>query len=149
MRTEQDKINRKEANQRYYKLEENKQQKRDYMKEYQKRDYVKARAHEHYMRKKIRDAKNEDLNTINSERFIIMKKKHGSSELEQIYSDVFGDAIQYMRDYEVQAVAATYMAIAMRLYKTHLDEDAYKDMIKVVMDTEIEPYENYLKKFLH
>ena len=80
---------------------------------------------------------------------LIMKKKHGSDELEQIYNDVFGDAIQYMRDYEVQAVAATYMAIAMRLYKTHLDEDAYKDMIKVVMDTEIEPYENYLKKFLH
>ncbi len=78
-----------------------------------------------------------------------MKKKHGNGELEQIYSDVFGDAIQYMRDYDVQAVAATYMAIAMRLYKTHLDEDAYKDMIKVVMDTEIEPYENYLKKFLH
>ena len=41
-RTEQDKINRKEANQRYYQLEENKQQKRDYMKEYTKRDYVKA-----------------------------------------------------------------------------------------------------------
>ncbi len=80
---------------------------------------------------------------------LIMKKKHGNGELEQIYSDVFGDAIQYMRDYDVQAVAATYMAIAMRLYKTHLDEDAYKDMIKVVMDTEIEPYENYLKKFLH
>ena len=78
-----------------------------------------------------------------------MKKKHGSGELEQIYSDVFGDAIEYMRDYDVQAVAATYMAIAMRLYKTHLDEDAYKDMIKVVMDTEIEPYETHLKKFLH
>ena len=71
---------------------------------------------------------------------LIMKKKHGSSELEQIYSDVFGDAIQYMRDYEVQAVAATYMAIAMRLYKTHLDEDAYKDMIETVMDTEVKPY---------
>ena len=79
----------------------------------------------------------------------IMKKKHGSDELEQIYNDVFGDAIQYMRDYDVQAVAATYMAIAMRLYKTHLDEDAYKDMIKTVMDTEVEPYENYLKKILH
>ena len=37
-RTEQDRINRKEANRRYYKLEENKQQKRDYMKEYAKRD---------------------------------------------------------------------------------------------------------------
>ena len=74
-RTEQDKINRKEANQRYYKLEENKQQKRDYMKAYAKRDYVKARVHEHYMRKKIRDAKNEDLNTINSERFINYEKE--------------------------------------------------------------------------
>ena len=75
MRTEQDKINRKEANQRYYKLEENKQQKRDYMKEYQKRDYVKARAHEHYMRKKIRDAGNEELNIINSEGFVNYDKK--------------------------------------------------------------------------
>ena len=75
MRTEQDKINRKEANQRYYKLEENKQQKRDYMKDYAKRDYVKAKAHEHYIRKKIRDAKNEDLNTINSERFINYEKE--------------------------------------------------------------------------
>ena len=37
MRTEQDKINRKEANQRYYKLEENKEQKRDYMKAYRKK----------------------------------------------------------------------------------------------------------------
>jgi predicted GTPase len=78
-----------------------------------------------------------------------MKKKHGSGELEQIYNDVFGDAIEYMRDYEIQAVAATYMAIAMRLYKTHLDENEYKSMIKTVMDTEVEPYENYLRKFLH
>ena len=32
MRTEQDKINRKEANQRYYKLKENKEAKRAYQK---------------------------------------------------------------------------------------------------------------------
>ena len=37
MRTPQDIINRKEANQRYYKLEENKEQKRNYMKAYNKR----------------------------------------------------------------------------------------------------------------
>ena len=67
-RTEQDKINRKEANQRYYKLEENKQQKRDYMKEYSKRDYVQAKQHEKYLQKKIRD--NDILNIENSERFI-------------------------------------------------------------------------------
>ena len=67
-RTEQDKINRKEANQRYYRLEENKQQKRDYMKEYAKRDYVKGKAHEKYMKKKI--SGNDNLNIENSERFI-------------------------------------------------------------------------------
>ena len=56
-----------------------------------------------------------------------------------------------MKNFDVQAVAATYMAIAMRLYKTHLEEDAYKDMIKTVMETEVEPYnsKNYLKKLLH
>ena len=65
---------------------------------------------------------------------------HKSKELEQIYNDIFGDAIEFMRDYEVQAVAATYMAIAMRLYKTHLDEDEYESMIKTIMDTEVKPY---------
>ena len=65
---------------------------------------------------------------------------HEDKDLERIYNDIFGDAIQYMRDYEVQAIAATYMAIAMRLYKTHLDEDEYRSMIKTVMDSEVKPY---------
>ena len=65
---------------------------------------------------------------------------HKDKELEQIYNDIFGDAIQYMRDYEAQAVAATYMAIAMRLYKTHLDEEGYQSLIKTVMETEVAPY---------
>ena len=69
-----------------------------------------------------------------------MTKKHDDKELEQIYNDIFGDAIEYMRDYEVQAIAATYMAIAMRLYKTHLDEDEYRSMIKTVLDSEVKPY---------
>jgi hypothetical protein len=56
MRTEQDKINRREANQRYYKLEENKEQKRNYMKAYRK--------------KKIQEASNEWLHVKNSERFV-------------------------------------------------------------------------------
>ena len=53
MRTEQDKINRKEANQRYYKLEENKEQKRNYMKAYRTRPYVKAKLHEYYIVNKM------------------------------------------------------------------------------------------------
>ena len=65
---------------------------------------------------------------------------HKDKELEQIYNDIFGDAIKYMQDYEAQAVAATYMAIAMRLYKTHLDDEEYKSMIQTVMETEVAPY---------
>ena len=65
---------------------------------------------------------------------------HKDKDLERIYNDIFGDAVEYMRDYEVQAVAATYMAIAMRLYKTSLDEGAYKEMIQTVMESEVKPY---------
>ena len=78
-RTEQDKINRKEANRRYYNLEENKQQKRDYMKEYSKRPYVMAKrkklsiypAHEEWARDNgYRDKEgnviNDALNTKNT-----------------------------------------------------------------------------------
>ena len=65
---------------------------------------------------------------------------HNNKDLEQIYNDVFADATEYMNDYEVQAVAATYMAIAMRLYKTHLDDNEYKAMIETVMESEVRPY---------
>ena len=69
-----------------------------------------------------------------------LQMTHKDKDLERIYNDVFADAVEYMRDYEVQAVAATYMAIAMRLYKTHLDDDEYQSMIQTVMDTEVKPY---------
>ena len=67
--------------------------------------------------------------------------------LDKLYQIVFKDAIDYMEDYEVQAVAATYMAIAMRLYKTHLQDEAYREMIETVMETEVKPYNP--KKVLH
>ena len=77
MRTEQDIINRKEANQRYYKLEENKEQKRNYMKAYRERPYVKAKLHEYYIIKKMRwggitkakEQENDLLHAQNTERF--------------------------------------------------------------------------------
>ena len=72
---------------------------------------------------------------------------HDHKELEKIYQKIFKDAVAYMEDYEVQAVAATYMAIAMRLYKTHLEDDAYKEMVHTVLESEIEPYN--LKKILN
>ena len=73
-----------------------------------------------------------------------MKKK----ELDDIYQKVFEDALHYMaEDHTVQTVAATYMAIAMRLYKTHLTDEDYKKMIKTVIETETLPFD--LKETLH
>ena len=63
-----------------------------------------------------------------------------SDPLEKIYQEIFEDAVEYMEDYDAQAVAATYMAISMRLYKTYLEDDAYKKMIETVMETEVKPY---------
>ena len=71
-----------------------------------------------------------------------------SDPLDKLYQEIFKDALDYMEDYEVQAVAATYMAIAMRLYKTHLNEKGFLSMIRTVMETEVEPYEKP-KKVLH
>ena len=71
-----------------------------------------------------------------------------SDPLEKIYNEIFKDALDYMNDYEVQAVAATYMAIAMRLYKTNLTDEGFLNMVRTVMETEVEPYEKP-RKTLH
>ena len=68
--------------------------------------------------------------------------------LEKLYQDIFKDATNYMEDHEVQMVAATYMAIAIRLYKTNLTEKGFISMIRTVMETEVEPYEKP-KRRLH
>ena len=77
------------------------------------------------------------------------KKRHSNEDLEWIYQETFGHAVEFMRDFDVQAVAATYMAIAMRLYKTHLGEEDYQNMIQTVMETEVKPYEPTGKKLLN
>ena len=70
-----------------------------------------------------------------------------SDPLEELYQEIFEDAMEYMEEHEVQMIAATYMAIAMRLYKTHLDEESFLKMIRTVMETEVEPYKP--KRMLH
>ena len=70
-----------------------------------------------------------------------------SDPLEKLYEKIFEEAMDYMKEHEIQMVAATYMAIAMRLYKTHLTDEGFVNMIRTVMESEIEPYEP--KKELH
>ena len=74
--------------------------------------------------------------------------KHNKDPLEELYHEVFEDALDYMKDHEVQAVAATYMAIAMRLYKTNLTDKGFLEMVRTVMESEVEPYEKP-KRMLH
>jgi len=74
--------------------------------------------------------------------------RHNKDLLEELYHVVFEDALDYMKDHEVQAVAATYMAIAMRLYKTNLTEKGFLQMVRTVMESEVEPFEKP-KRMLH
>ncbi len=75
-------------------------------------------------------------------RKILWALKMGPKEkdLQEIYNRVFEDAMKYMNKFPTQMVAATYIAIAMRLYKTTLDEGEYELMVRTILETEVEPY---------
>jgi hypothetical protein len=61
-------------------------------------------------------------------------------DLQTIYNKVFQEAIALSIQYNPQKIAATYMAIACRIYKTVLKDEDYLAMMKVINDTPIEPY---------
>tara|TARA_R100001143_G_C3281803_1_gene97046 strand:+ start:74 stop:304 length:231 start_codon:yes stop_codon:yes gene_type:complete len=71
-------------------------------------------------------------------------------KLKRIYQKIFTDAMIYGEKYPMQMVAATYLAIAMRLYKTVLSEKEYKEMIQAIMESakNVQPYKDP-KKTLH
>ena len=61
-------------------------------------------------------------------------------KLNKVYKDVFELAMQLSEQYPQQIVASTYMAIAMRLYRTALAEEEYGRLMKFIMDTPVEPF---------
>lgn len=61
-------------------------------------------------------------------------------ELQEIYNRIFGDAMKYTDQFSIQMVAATYIAIAMRLYKSTLNPEEYQMMVETIMETEVKPY---------
>jgi len=71
-------------------------------------------------------------------------------KLKRIYQKIFTDAMVYGENYPMQMVAATYLAIAMRLYKTILSVEEYKEMLKAIMESaeNVQPYKDP-KKTLH
>ena len=71
---------------------------------------------------------------------LALKMAPKDKDLQEIYNQVFGDAMRYTDQFSIQMVAATYIAIAMRLYKSTLTPQEYDMMISTIMETEVQPY---------
>ena len=71
---------------------------------------------------------------------LALKMAPKDKDLQEIYNRVFTDAMKYTDQFNIQMVAATYIAIAMRLYKTSLTPTEYELMIETIMETEVKPY---------
>ena len=63
-------------------------------------------------------------------------------KLKKISQKIFLDAMIYGENYPMQMIASTYLAIAMRIYKTILDPKEFEEMLKTIMETDIEPYKD-------
>ena len=63
-------------------------------------------------------------------------------KLRKIYQRIFTDAMIYGEKYSMQMVASTYLAISMRIYKTILDPKEFEEMVKTVMESDIQPYKD-------
>jgi len=61
---------------------------------------------------------------------------------EKVYHDLL-DHVLHLLEHKlpVEMVAASLMAIAQRLYKTHLSEENYQRIMKIAYETNIEPYD--------
>jgi hypothetical protein len=61
-------------------------------------------------------------------------------DLEEIFEKLFSTAMKFCEKYPSQMVAGTYLAIAMRMYKTVLAPEEFKMMMETISDTEVSPY---------
>ena len=69
--------------------------------------------------------------------------KKDDEEAQKVYDMFFDDAMHLLNEHSlpVELVAGTMVAIAQRLYKTHLSDDEYKDLMKEILDhPDVKPY---------
>ena len=61
---------------------------------------------------------------------------------DKVYHDLL-DHVLHLLEHKlpVTMVAASLMAIAQRLYRTHLSPEDYVRIMKVAMETHVEPYD--------
>ena len=63
------------------------------------------------------------------------------NEEREVYDELFNHAITLIQDHPPELVAGSLMAIAQRLYKTHLSDSEYKQMMTLAATVDVEPYE--------
>ena len=66
----------------------------------------------------------------------------------KVYEELLERAVTLIQDHPPELVAGCLMAIAQRLYKTHLNESEYQQLMDFITTSEIEPYEDK-KERLH
>ena len=58
----------------------------------------------------------------------------------KVYEELLERAVTLIQDHPPELVAGCLMAIAQRLYKTHLNESEYQQLMDFITTSEIEPY---------
>ena len=61
---------------------------------------------------------------------------------DKVYHDLLDHVLHLLEhNLPVMMVAASLMAIAQRLYKTHLSEEDYQKIMKIAYETSVKPYD--------
>ena len=60
----------------------------------------------------------------------------------KIYDEFFEHAMHLLNDHQKspELIAGTMMAIAQRIYRTQLNEEQYREMMEVIKNAPVEPY---------
>ena len=69
---------------------------------------------------------------------------------KKIYDEFFEHAMHLLNNHQKspELVAGTMMAIAQRIYKTQLNDEEYEEMMEVIKDAPVKPF-NIKKERLH
>ena len=64
-------------------------------------------------------------------------------DAQKVYDEFFEHAMHLLNEHQlsVELIAGTMVAIAQRLYKTHLNDNEYNDMMNVIKEANVEPYD--------
>ena len=61
---------------------------------------------------------------------------------DKIYQDLLGH-VMHLLEHKLPPtmIAASLLAIAQRLYRTHLNEEDYQNIMKIAYETNVDPYD--------